>query len=275
MTNFRFLKWCRDAVSRIVLPQDRVAVEVELMGHMEDRYDSLIRSGHSDETAQMLTLESMGDSSVIARELGLIHRPFWGRTAKVTRILLIAALCLTLFSAGASYLKNFYFRPAFSTPTYGSYNPYSDTQAFLHNGTARQEFYTAPGSSFTADGYRVTLTQAALWTGTLQSSTGSVTEETSFHMQLQVINLLIWADSDDISRWLWAEDDLGNRYAPTYESAPDTRSVRVKTYRTNPWTTIHELQLEDFVSDEAQWIDLHYDRSGRDLTLRVDLTGGK
>lgn len=274
MTNFRFLKWCRDAVSRIVLMQDRITVERELMGHMEDRYDGLVRQGHTSDDAEMLTLTSMGNADEVARELGLIHRPFWGRAAQISRYVVIGVLCLTLVCGGLSFLKNFYFRPAFSAPVYGSYNPYTDTYASLHAGQAHRTFYTTPDCSFSEGGYTVTLTQAALWRSTAQNTSGILEEADSFYMQLRIINPLIWADADDISRWLWAEDDLGNRYDATYESAPDDESVRVKTYRSTPWSTTHELVLKHFISGNARWIDLHYDRAGRDYTLRVELTGG-
>ena len=59
MTNFRFLKWCRDAVSRIVLPQDRITVEQELMGHLEDGYEYFRKQGFTPDDAEMLTLDSM------------------------------------------------------------------------------------------------------------------------------------------------------------------------------------------------------------------------
>ena len=123
MAKFRFLKWCRDAVSRIVLPGDRTPVEQELMGHLEDRYEYFRQQGYSTDDAEMLSLDSMGNSDEIARELGRIHRPFWGRTVKVTRILLIAIILFTFFFAFASLLKNFYFRHAFTVPVYEFYDP--------------------------------------------------------------------------------------------------------------------------------------------------------
>lgn len=274
MTNFRFFKWCREAVSRIVLPRDRVAVELELMGHMEDRYESLIRAGHSEEDAQMLTLEAMGDPTEVARELGLIHRPFWGRTAKVTKYVVIGFLCLTLFSAGASCLKNFYFRPAFSTPVYEYYNPYSGEEANFRTGWAYCQFQLTPGVSFSSDGYTVTVTNAALWRNELYGTPGTPEESYPLYLQLTVTNPRIWAEADTVSRWIRAEDSSGNQYAAPNESAPGTNRIQVKSYRTNPWTSVHELVIWDLSDPDATWIDLHYDRAGRDLTVRVDLTGG-
>ncbi len=35
-----------------------------------------------------------------------------------------------------------------------------------------------------------------------------------------------------------------------------------------------QLWLSGFCSQDADWIELRYDRSGRDVRLRVDLRGG-
>lgn len=274
MTNFRFFKWCRDAVSRIVLPQDRTPVEMELMGHLEDRYDYFRSMGYSPDDAEMLSLDSMGNPNEIARELGLIHRPFWGRTAKVTKILLIGILCLTLFAFGASLLKNFYFRPAFSFPAYESYNPYTSDSAVYSAGQAQRKVYTEPDAVFASDGYKVILTKAALWQNSRRNSAGITEESHPLYVQLKVHNFRIWAEEDQVIRWLRADDSAGNQYDAPYESAPGTNRIHVKSYRVSPWTTVHELVIRDIAAPESAWVDLHYTRSGRDRTLRIDLSEG-
>ena len=274
MTNFRFLKWCRDAVSRIVLPRDRIMVEQELMGHLEDRYDYFREQGFTPDDAEMLSLDSMGNPQEIAPELGRIHRPFWGRTAQVTRILLIAVLCLSLFFAGASLLTNFYLRPAFSSPTYESYDPYSTTEAILKVGYANRVFYSEPKVSFRSDGYRVTVTKAALWHSGRVNAAGVSEEFYPLYLQVKVTNPRIWSEEDTVSRWLWAEDDNGNRYDAPYESVPGANSIHVRSFRTDPWTSVHELVIRDLGTSDARWIDLHYSRGNRDHTIRIHLTGG-
>lgn len=275
MANFRFLKWCRQAVSRIVLMQDRITVEQELMGHLEDRYDYFTQQGYSADDAEMLSLDSMGSPEAIARELGLIHRPFWGRTARVTQILLTFALILAALTGGFSLLKNFYFRPAFSSPVYGSYHPYDDTQAFFQTGQAHRLAYTAPNVSFSSDGYTVTATKAALWHRVPYDTANAEEELHPVYIQLKIQNPRIWAGEDDISRWIWAKDNNGNQYPAIYESAPDTNHIRVKSYRISPWVSIHELEITDSSADGTNWIDLHYSRGSREHTLRIDLSGGQ
>lgn len=69
-------------------------------------------------------------------------------------------------------------------------------------------------------------------------------------------------------------DDLGNYYCASYEAAPGVPAVQSSMYHTGPLTYLHDLYLTDYTSQDAQWIELHYDRAGRDLVLRIDLTGG-
>lgn len=274
MAKFRFFKWCRAAVSRIVLPQDRTPVEIELMGHLEDRYDYFRSLGYSVDDAEVLSLDSMGDPEEIARELGLIHRPFWGKTARITRLLLIALLILTLFTGFASLLKHYYFRHTFSNPTYEYYDPYSGEEANYQVGYAYRQFYSQPEISFSSDGYTVTVTQAALWRNEQRNSAGVVEQSHPLYLQLTVTNPWIWSEADTICPWLRAEDSAGNRYASPYESAPGANRILVKSYRIDPWTSVHELVIWDLEAPDARWMDLHYDRSGRNYILRIDLTGG-
>ena len=274
MTNFRFFKWCRDAVSRIVLPRDRIMVEQELMSHLEDRYEYFRQQGYDAGDAEMLSLDSMGSAEEIARELGLIHRPFWGKTEIVFRVLLIGIACLTLFFAGASLLKNFYFRPAFSSPVYDPYDPYSAVTAVFPTGQAQRKAYASPDISFSSDGYTVVLSQAALWQNFRQNGAGITEESHPLYVQLKVHNIRIWAGADQIARWIRAEDALGNPYAAPYESSPGTNRIHVKSYRVSPWTTVHELVIPDIAAPESAWVDLHYSRSGRDCTLRIRLAEG-
>lgn len=87
-------------------------------------------------------------------------------------------------------------------------------------------------------------------------------------------NPWIWSEADTFCPWLRAVDSAGNQYASPYESAPGTDRILFKSYRANPWTSVHELVIWDLGTPDAQWIDLHYTRSGRNLTVRIDLTGG-
>lgn len=44
--------------------------------------------------------------------------------------------------------------------------------------------------------------------------------------------------------------------------------------RKGPFSYTMELWLSNFRSEDADWIEIRYDREGRDIVLRIDLTGG-
>lgn len=73
----------------------------------------------------------------------------------------------------------------------------------------------------------------------------------------------------------WAEDSLGNHYYSAYECSGNTEpSVQGTAHQTKAMSRIWDMYLTDYVSQNAEWIEMHYDRGERDLVLRIDLTGG-
>lgn len=271
MIRVKFEPWIRKAVSRIVLPQDRIAAGRELMDHMEDHYQELLGSDISPKTAGELTVKAMGDAEPVAEELGLIHRPFWGMAQLYTGKVLRVVACLTLLCMGGFLLARYFFMGGYDFPTYYRYDPYKSTYAFNNAGQMERLLYTDPRISADSDGYTFTVTQTALWQET--GIDGTVTER--FYFRVEVRNPLPWAGHDDILRWFWAEDSLGNRYYASYEKGgADVAAIQGTSYHTGPLTWLHDMYLTDYVSADAQWLELHYDRAGRDVVLRIDLTGG-
>lgn len=119
------------------------------------------------------------------------------------------------------------------------------------------------------------MTRASVWKRTSTSSAGSQ-EYTHCNIQVKVTNPLPWADFPDFSTWYWAEDSLGNYYYSAAEdSSANECSIQAADYRTGFFTTTQDLWLSPCVSEEAEWIKLHYARSGRDIVLYIDLTGGE
>ena len=104
--------------------------------------------------------------------------------------------------------------------------------------------------------------------------TGNNTLEPSYLPREEFLEL-VRPDSFIAQKCGYRFDDQGNRYAPPYESGPDTNRILVRSYRVNPWTSVHELVIWDLDAPDARWMELHYDRSGRNHTLRIDLTGGQ
>lgn len=275
MKHLRFQNWVRQAVSRIVLTQDRITAGRELMDHMEDRYQHYLDRGAAPADAECQAIASMGDPEALSHQLGAIHRPFWGLCLQYSRRILSVMLLLTVLCLGGRILAGYLFIGGYAQPVYSRYHPYRDTLISDATGQLHRTFYSQPDASATSDGYTLTLRSAALWHGSYTDTAGQTQTDDYFYFLVEVSNPRPWADYEDILRWFWAEDDLGNHYYAAYESgASGAPAIQGSVYHTAPMTWVHDMYLTDFISGDAQWIDLHYDRAGRDVVLRIDLTGG-
>lgn len=270
MENYKFKCWCEKAVSGIVFPPDQRKVYRELMEHMEDHCAHLLEQGHDPDTAWQMTVDAMGDPWPIAKDLARIHRPFWGYFLWAAERILAVIACLALFF-GIRYFWDY----SYSQPQHNRYDPYVDTYISDETGITRQVFYAEPGQTVKSDGYRLTLTRAA-WDHTDFADEESGELDT-FHFQIEIFNPLPWAEDTEITRWMWAEDSLGNYYYSFHEDGNYHLYPVVvgNSYHTGPFTYTHDMWLSNFCSQEAEWIDLHYDRSGRNIVFRIHLTGGE
>jgi hypothetical protein len=92
---------------------------------------------------------------------------------------------------------------------------------------------------------------------------------------------------------VYAVDSLGNYYYSSIDAAHDYNftplaqwhSPFVRTccsnYEAGSYSAMHhthantyELLLANYVSVDAEWIELRYDRDGKDYTMRINLPGG-
>ena len=269
MANYNFKVWCEKAVAGIRFPPDRQQVYDELMDHITDHYEALVEQGIERDTAQMIAVASMGDADVIAPQLAAIHRPFWGYFLRATRVVLALLVCAAVIS-GLPYFWN----TTYSQPRFDRYDPYEDTYISDEVGITTRMFYAEPSQTAKSDGYTLTLTRAA-W-----DHTDFADEESEdlymLYFQIEIFNPRPWAEDTDITRWMWAEDSLGNYYYTYCEAGNYYQNPAVvgNSYHTGPFTYTHDMWLSHFCSQEAEWIDLHYDRSGRNIVFRIDLNGG-
>lgn len=272
MFSREFFYWCREAVSGIKYKPDRDAVYAELYEHLEDRYESLTAKGLPHEEAEAKALEAMGNAGELAPQLAAIHRPHWAYAMIVTKILLIALLCLC-FGNGIVYLSD----KSFSQPLdIYDYDPFGSGFASVQGISCQRTLFAKPGESITLDGYTFTLTKAAMWEHARVAEDGSSYKEQPFFFRIRVTNPIPWAKEPQIWNDLWAVDSLGNYY---YSGRTGHRwnenTVAGNSYHTAPFTYEYDMQL--IAPDtpgyrEADWVEIHYDRSGRDLVLRIDLT---
>ena len=267
MDNYYFNQWCKKAVSGIIFPPDQVTVAEELFDHMMDHYEDLVAQGYDEITARDRTIEAMGDPYEIAPQLAALHRPFWGYFLRATRILLILLLLITVIP-----FISFLYKAEYSEPETYRYDPYTDTYISDEIGVTTRVMYDEPKQQFKSDGYTLELTQA-VWSHTAFADAGEADSD-MFCFRIEITNPLPWADEPDILQWIYAQDSEGNIYAPWCSGITGRYLTTGGIYHTNPFTWTLDLYVSGFCSQNADWLDICYNRDGREFKLRIDLPGG-
>ena len=271
MEHLSFARWCETAVSGIRFKPDRAKVYDELYAHLEDRCSALTDAGLPEDEAVKQTLAAMGSAAEIAEQMEKIHRPFWGYTLRAVRWLLVIAAVLALFT-----VPRWIVNQGISTEDRMFPEVYFEQDA-RERGDLRFErtFYAEPMSRDFSDGYRFTLTKASEWheEGSID---GRKIDDYSFFLSVEAFNLRPWALHSDILREFYAVDSLGNRYEAHTRSFYNgkTPTLAGNPVRTGLCTLTWELWLSGYCSQDAEWIELRYDQSGRDVRLRINRTGG-
>lgn len=274
MKNFYDFKvWCENATNGIRFAPDRKMVYGELMDHLQDHYDALIAQGADHDSAQKAALAAMGNAREIAPQLAAIHRPFWGYVLSFTRVLLVISLCAAVFSA-CFWVRNFF---GFSQPHYGytGFDPYELTEfdgMYTHH---TRQIHTRPNQSALSDGYILTLSEASVWHVEYTNVEDDAQDYDSLYLQIRVFNPLPWAAHRDMGRLFCAVDNLGNTYDCYYDGIQNYAPyITSSEYHTAPLTYTNELLIREFQFEGVEWIEFRYDRSGRNIAFRLDLTGG-
>lgn len=249
MTNKAFAAWCKAATEKIRYGPDREAVSAELQAHLEDKYDAFLAQGLTHEEATARTLEDMGSAGEIAPQLGAIHRPWLGYLYRVTQLIAITVLVPAMLVLGGILLDKLHIK--LSIDHYESLSKYDDTG-----------YYCKPNVCVYTEGYRISIPEAAV-----------VPEEQRLYFELEV-HYWPWMGGFTARDHFWAVDSLGNYYCSIADY--DYESPRVNSHGGGIYSSgiqAGSYTLEGFDCD-AQWVELHYDRDGRDIVLRIDLTGG-
>ena len=269
MLNHRTKQWCERAVSGIEFPPDKKEVYQELANHIYDHYDYLIEQGCDRDTAIERAIEAMGDPYVIARQLAEIHRPFWGYFLRAARILLVATFAIAIIPLSI-FVYNYYSQsPKNELPS--RYDPFEDSYVSDEICITERVMYLEPRQVRKSDGYTLTLTRVA-WSNT-QYADPTIEGSESFCFQLEIFNPLPWADEPNIDIFLWAKDSEGNLYYPM-TSGVTSAFLSGDMEKTAPLTWTLEMWLNNFCSQDAKWIDIYYNRDGRNIRFHIDLRGG-
>ena len=244
---------------------DRWEVYEELYAHMEDQYEELLAAGYADGDAVKEVTAAMGDPGETARQLERIHRPFWGYALRAARWCLLIAAVLALFTV-PRYIKGLEINDA----RYGE-GLFRETWADK-DGEFRLVWYAEPAVSSRCDGYTFTVTRAAArsyvaWENHSWDGDFVVIE-------VKVFNPRPWAEPCAAMTAFTAVDSLGNVYDEndkwiTDSSAPYLSGMWGRTGLLT-WTWFVTLNGSRF--QEAEWIELRYQKSGRDLRLTIDLS---
>lgn len=263
MFSREFFYWCRDAISRIKYKPDRDKVYRELYEHLEDRYDSFIAKGMSHEEAEKKTLEAMGDPMELAPQLAAIHKPHWAYAAIVTRVIVCALCCICLVKGIDYFLGS------------GFYTRVDDVWDPFEHGGDQCIAHVEPDASVRSDGYTFSVEEAALWRTFYSESVNGEEYFDSLYICLRVTHPLPWMREQQAVHCMWAVDSNGTYYESFAQACGELPRIVYNTRHASGLGTYeYELSFQD-ISEDMQWIELHYDRDGRDLVLRIELTGGE
>ncbi len=243
--------WCRDATRLIRFTPDRKAVREELLAHLEDHRDALIAQGMNPEKAQQEAIAAMGDPWELANQLAQVHPPFWGYAHKVTKIAALA-LCVLLL------LKVVFF----AVGVFSFYQQYNDgslgyTVNYPNGSSVDITKHLHPDLTQSANGYLLRISHAALYQHEGDSCLTFYLQ--SYHLPT---HRSLYSITD-----FYGVDDQGNRYG---------YSKGFTTIETEIGTCCKAQKIEfTLLSDDLQWLELRYDRDGKDIVFHIDLTGGE
>ena len=149
-------------------------------------------------------------------------------------------------------------------PTFSSFDPENN---YPFAGETERLMDLRPGVRDRSDGYCFTLSRAVLYEQTFLGET-----DMQLNLQVKSFHPIPWMEKPGFSSWFWAVDDLGNYYyAENTDSLRNNPAIRVTDYRTGLWTYTHDFWLLPYLSEGASYLELHYDRAGRDVVLRLEL----
>lgn len=264
-------QWCDAAVSYIRFPPDRAPVRQELLEHMQDKYDGYIQAGMAPAKAESRVIQEMGSDRETGLLLRQIHKPYLGWVWRATQWMLVIALILAVYH-GIRWTADLHISDG--PPTMGR-DPY-ETTTYEHDfGRGERVLYLEPNCSDSSDGYTFTVTKVAYWEGTYTDGNGTW-DANSFSFLLEVTNPRPWAGYTDVPRWFYAVDSLGHYYYACFEAGrAEDPAIAGNGSRTGLFTYTFDMWADHYCSQDADWLELRYDRDGRDIALRIDLTGGE
>ena len=264
-------EWAGKAASHIKYAPDRGGVIRELMDHMEDKAEALKARGVPEEAAAKAALDSMGDPDEVGAELAAVHKPWLGRLWDVSRTILILSIVAAVLVGGYRLMVHLMYPDA-----------YTERSPFFWQAVEETDKHTTvvwldADCKDRSDGYTFTVPHAILeYTEAYTRWDGA---EIEAGRRLRLVMEANWwnplKEEPGAFQRFYAVDDRGTVYADTWEQGGQYDPAFVgNVYRTGLMSAEYDAWFAN-LDPEAQWVELRYDRDGRDVRLRIDLTGGE
>ena len=279
--NISWKSWVFRACVHIRFKPDRAVVQEELLAHLEDKAETILREKDVPVSeAEKQALASMGDADEVGRQLAAVHKPLLGYLWLWSRRALVVCIAMVIWAAfGFPERNDFGLYVASDEIRYwqDEFGGYSNYYDYVEDMTHTE---LAPDCVDESDGYTFTVPAAAV-----HRADPSYDEDGHILNEYTHLTLTIQATSRFLSLEgcipfddFYAVDDLGNVYI-SYEQAGRASWNGQKMLGgdrgpIDPWTCRYQAKLTS-LDPEASWVEIRYDREGRDIRLRIDLTGGE
>ncbi len=278
-------EFCKAVCSFVRFWPDHDAITAELTAHMEDHRDALLERNPalSPEEAEERAVDAMGDPEALGRELDKSHSPLPGwfqilfRVSVRTGLVLLLVFC---FLPKAIDLFDLITNP----PLYND----DDTGVIVEHYDQVEVLadYRPENTACYLEHYTFSV-ERVLVTPRSHTFTGEPALRVS--VLLKAVHPNPSLRSPRISGWLWAEDNLGNRYPgrnqydpaellhdlyPEQAPAPDLYTTMGGPSLQTPFVTYYDVYVID-VDPEAVQLTLRFDRYGKiQLSFPLSLKGG-
>lgn len=280
MGNASWNYWVEKAGSYVKFKPDREAVEEELLAHLEDKAETLFHGDMLLYDAQKQALEAMGDADEVGRQLAAVHKAWlgylWIWSRRVLIICVIAAVWLAFGFSERVYVSD-------KAERFWQEYPGYDINREYHQYTE-----LSPDCTDQSDGYTFTVPAALVWHNEAyqvrteyegETYVDTVEENTALYLTVRATRPLPMTESCTAFSSFYAVDDLGNLYYSMNDADAVyiwqlERSLRGNYGLSGLWSSDYQAWITS-IDPDARWIELRYDRDGRDVRLRIDLTGGE
>jgi hypothetical protein len=277
MGDYKMTGWCERAAAHIKYKPDRKAVEAELLAHMQDKQKALAEGGMLLQEAANVAVVAMGDADEVGRELAKIHKPFFGYLLTATKVLLVIAIVSAVIAVFGAKDRLGIFAPADTSGLWEKLFTDEIRESETEGSWNYQirTLYLEPDCTDKSDGYTFTVPRAVEWYGEWRHELDGDDvsgEGYTFFLDIKASHPLPWAGFPEAVSWFTAIDSLGNTYNTSWKRGYtyDLALIGNAASRTL-FTYTYEMWLDNYVPG-AEWVELRYDREGRNIALRIDLT---